>query len=355
MTASPTGSRLTVVSSYGAGGSSARVRLFDWLHYLELPFEQSDYLGKSDNGLGTILRELPQVATAEQRLRRMAASGGLSRVLLGREASPFSNGAVEARLLRAADRGVYDFDDALFAYPTGGVRRIWSKRKVWQRSVSAADVVIAGNDYLADAASALSPGVVMIPSCVNPDDYTEKTDFEVSGTPRAMWIGSPSTEAYLALIEAPLLRLHRERGLRLTVISSGDRSLGALDEMVDRVTWNADSFASEIADADFGIMPLPDSDYARGKCAYKLLQYAAAGLPSVASPVGANALALERVGGLPATTDDEWFEAVESLLDASTDARARLGGQARAAVREHYSFQAWTPRFLDAIGGDSAL
>lgn len=348
-------SNLTVVSSYGAGGSSARVRLFDWMNYLELPFEQSDYLGKSDNALSTILKELPRVALAERRLRQLAESRDLSRVLLGREASPFSNGVVEASLLEAADRGIYDFDDALFAYPTGGVRRIWSKRLVWERSVVAADVVIAGNDYLAEAASKFSASVVMVPSCVDPDGYAQKTNFAVAEIPRAMWIGSPSTEQYLSLVEAPLLRLHRERGLRLTVISAGEQSLGALDQMVDRVNWSAESFGAELARADVGIMPLPDSDFARGKCAYKLLQYGAAGLPSVASPVGANALALARSGGLPATTDDEWFEAVESLIDASTDARSKLGGQARGAIREHYSFQAWAPAFREAIGATVAL
>jgi glycosyltransferase involved in cell wall biosynthesis len=347
--------KLTVVSSYGAGGSSARVRLFDWMNYLEMPFEQSDYLGKSDNALSTILKDLPSVAVAERRLRRLAKSGDLSRVLLGREASPFSNGVVEASLLEAADRGIYDFDDALFAYPTGGVRRIWSKRSVWERSVVAADVVIAGNDYLGETASKFSANVVMIPSCVDPDGYAQKDDFEVSETPRAMWIGSPSTEQYLSLIETPLLRLHRERGLRLTVISAGEQSLGALDTMVDRVNWSAESFGSELARADVGIMPLPDSDFARGKCAYKLLQYGAAGLPSAASPVGANALALARSGGLPASSDDEWFEAVESLIDASTDARTELGSQARRAIREHYSFQAWAPTFRDAIGATTAL
>ena len=347
---------LTVVSSYGAGGSSARVRLFDWLHFLDHPFEQSDYLGKSDNALSTILRELPQVVSAETRLRRLATSNGLSRVLIGREASPFSNGVIESRLLAAADRGIYDFDDELFAYPTGGVRRIWSKRRVWQRSVVAADVVVAGNDYLADAASEFSSHVVMIPSCVDPDSYAEKTNFEVSDVPRAMWIGSPSTEPYLSLIEAPLLRLHQERGLRLTVISAGEQSLGALDPMIDRLSWNAESFGTELARADVGIMPLPDSDFARGKCAYKLLQYAAAGLPSVASPIGANALALDRTGGLPATTDEEWYGAVESLIDASSAARSSLGRQARLAIREHYSFQAWESRFRTAIGAEvSAL
>ena len=39
---------------------------------------------------------------------------------------------------------------------------------------------------------------------------------------------------------------------------------------------------------DVGIMPLDDSPWSKGKCAYKLIQYMACKLPVIASPVGAN-------------------------------------------------------------------
>ena len=44
----------------------------------------------------------------------------------------------------------------------------------------------------------------------------------------------------------------------------------------------------DLARIDVGVMPLPDDAYARGKCAFKLLQYMALARPGVASPVGAN-------------------------------------------------------------------
>ena len=57
---------------------------------------------------------------------------------------------------------------------------------------------------------------------------------------------------------------------------------------MERVPWSAATEAGSLAAAHIGVMPLTDDEWARGKCAFKLLQYMAASLPCVASPVGAN-------------------------------------------------------------------
>jgi glycosyltransferase involved in cell wall biosynthesis len=309
------------------------------------------YLGRADNPLGALARDIPGVAAAERRLRGLARSVGESTVLLSREASPLSLGAIEARLLSRAAHGIYDFDDALYAgYPGGALSRGRHIDWVWRRSVRAADTVIAGNDLLAEHASAYASDVVVIPSCIEPANYVVKTDYRVSETPRAVWLGSPSTEIQLAVVRAPLLALHRELGLRLTLISAGKRSHGDLDAMIDRVAWTPDGFAAQVAAADIGIMPLEDDEWTRGKCAYKLLQYAAAALPVVGSAVGANVPVLERLGGSAVTGDAAWHEAVTELLRTGDDARAQIGRTALTAVTEHYSYGAWADRWRVATG-----
>ncbi len=80
-------------------------------------------------------------------------------------------------------------------------------------------------------------------------------------------------------------------------------------------------------------MPLNDRLYERGKCAYKLLEYGAAGLPSVASPVGLNRSLVEHRGVAAATTQDEWLEAILALLDASSSARSTDHGSGREELR----------------------
>ena len=99
-------------------------------------------------------------------------------------------------------------------------------------------------------------------------------------------------------------------------------------------------------------MPLAESPWSRGKCAYKLLQYMAASLPVVASPVGMNPSVIEHGrNGLLASSDDEWLAALERLLE-SRELAARLGRRGRQTVCGGYGYErqaeAWQ-RFLEGL------
>jgi glycosyltransferase involved in cell wall biosynthesis len=184
---------------------------------------------------------------------------------------------------------------------------------------------------------------------VDPTAYTRKADYAVGPVPRLLWLGSPATEPYLDLVAAALLRVHRLTGARLTLISAGARPLGNLAAMTDRVGWDASLTNATLAGADCGIMPLTDTPFTRGKCAYKLLQYGAAGLPVAASPVGANRAVLERLHGMAAVDTASWVDALVDLLRAPEAERRARGDAARRAVEEHYSYRAWREPFLRAL------
>jgi glycosyltransferase involved in cell wall biosynthesis len=326
------------------------VRIHDWLNFLNIGAVHHDYLGASENGLGTLVRGLPRLVRAESNLRRLAKEVSKSTLLMSREASPFSNGKLESSLLAGASWSIYDFDDAVFDSHPRGPKKLWSKAKVWSAAVRSADVVIAGNEYLAEHASKLRADVVVIPSCVNPADYVPKTDYALAEVPTLVWMGSPSTEPHLQQITEPLMAVHSERSIRLLVISAGRRSLGELDQIVERVNWSSHSFGSVMAQADIGIMPLDSSLYARGKCAYKLLQYGAAGLPAVGSPVGANRAVLEVMGGHGATTKQEWEQSLRDLIASSDADRAALGRRARDVISKKYSFDHWSEAWRSSTG-----
>lgn len=344
---------LHTVTPYGRSGGSSRVRVFDWLDHLGLDATQHDYLGLRSNAPQVLARRISGVVNAELELRRLPRLIAGARLLLSKQASPFSNGSIEASLLSSAGNGVYDVDDSLLDETgVGWIQSLFPKGHIWRRSVQAADTVVVGNEYLADQALELvdSDRVVVIPSCVEPGAYLLKKNFEIGSRPRAVWIGSPTTEAHLLTLTEPLLSVHRTHGLRLTIISSGDRNLGPLSVMADRVAWQPDAL-NWLADADFGLMPLADTPRARGKCAYKLLQYGAAGLPAIASPVGANVMALGRGLGMAAMTSNEWRQTLVHLIEAGADERERLGTAGRTGVETCYSFKSWARLWTKVVLG----
>jgi glycosyltransferase involved in cell wall biosynthesis len=336
---------------YGRDGASARVRVLDWLDRLAPDTVVYTYAGTRNNSPRTLASHPVATVQAEVNLRLFARSRH-PRILMHRGASPFGWGKLERAIMDSADFSVYDFDDALqweFAY-----RRLTqlfgSNSAKCIRCVERADRVIAGNDVLADWAGQFAREVVVIPSCVDPNQYELKNDYVLSDPPRLVWVGSSSAEKYLSQIGRALLAVHDRTGARLTVIGAPGGRLGELDRMTDRIPWAVGEPEQLLARFDIGLGPLTDDIYSRGKCAYKVLQYGAAGLPVVASPVGANTSATTSFGGRLAQNTDDWIGQVSALLEATSDERRRIGATARNEVERSFSFQAWSERWATAVG-----
>lgn len=116
---------------------------------------------------------------------------------------------------------------------------------------------------------------------------------------------------------------------------------------VDFVRWSAHGEARELSTSSIGLMPLSDDDWTRGKGGFKLLQYMAAGLPAVASPVGVNREIVEEgETGFLAANSAEWEAALRSLLRDPERAR-RMGRAARRRVEERYEKSIVSRRLVD--------
>lgn len=339
------------VTPYGRDGPSSRVRVFEWLDRTSPSAVLSSYISHRNASPAHVAAHPLAVVAAERRLRRMASERP-ERLLLHREASPLSRGWLERRLLDSAEFSVYDFDDALqWDFGQGGrLRKLAPKAPKALLAVRQADRVIAGSPVLADWASQHNSDVILIPSCVGIEAYRQKAAYDVSDPPRIGWIGSAGNEMYLRLLAPALREVHRRTGARLTLIGTTRQALGDLEELIDRVPWSEQTQATGISDFDVGIVPLPDEPYTRGKCGYKLLQYAAAGVPAVASPVGVCEQLLAQLR-MPAADDaSEWVDAILALLGRAPAARAALGRHARDVVERHYSYDVWLPRWKQAVG-----
>lgn len=331
---------LTGVAPYPATNASVRARLIQWVDRLD------------EGAARLVLGTADPFGTAP---RRLAAhiDGPL---LLLRNAAKISRGALEANLLRAGRPGVYDLDDGL-PWDDGNLpdlgawfKRPWPRSLIARRAACAADRVIAGNELLADWASEWCTDVVVIPTCVDPAEYRRKAKYEVSDPPRIGWIGTPATEIYLREIAPALAEINRRCGARLTILSGPIATPPELAPFTDRVEWSMARQYEIPATWDVGIMPLREGVYERSKCAYKMLQYGAAGLPIVGSPVGVNAKVIPALGGSAASSLGEWIEALESTLHSSKEARQASGSKAEAEVAASFSFDAWDTSWRAAVG-----
>jgi glycosyltransferase involved in cell wall biosynthesis len=346
-----TGPRVAAVAPYGVASASTRERVDRWLCRLGIPATRHYYVGLADARPRTLLAQPLRTLLAERRVR---AAGGSMRdtvLLLHREATPLSRGEVEARLFGGAARRIYDVDDALYADTGGSSIRRWFRSPVkYRRIVAAADTVVAGSPVIADWASDYCKSVQIIPTCVDPNEYEKKVDYHLGDPPVIGWIGTPSGVPYLEAVAEGLLALNEKTGARLEIVSSLSKPPRALARLATTVPWSLHAARHRLATWDVGIMPLPDEPFQRGKCAYKLLQYCASGLPSVATPVGANAEIVRRIGGMAPRDGSEWCDALLALLSMSADARRQLGMSARSVAND-YSFHRWQDEWMRALLG----
>lgn len=249
-----------------------------------------------------------------------------------------------ALLRRSARRWIFDFDDAIMFRDSAAVRQpSWQRRARFARMVRAADAVVAGNAYLAAQAQRYRGQVSIVPTAVDPADYPHQAT--LAGDPVVGWIGTRINLMYLRAI-APALRRIAEQYPRMSLRIVSDDAIEIPGVRVETRAWNADREAADLAGFHVGIMPLTEDPWTRGKCGVKLLQYMAAGVPVVCSPVGANAeIVTDGVNGYHARTEDEWVEHVVALLDDGQTCRqfARAG---RETVQRRYGVEAQLEQLL---------
>lgn len=237
---------------------------------------------------------------------------------------------------------VYDCDDAIFhtydLHRSRLVRTILSRKL--EPLLNSATTVFCGNIYLQRWAAQFSNDVVIVPTVVDIDEYRPIAR-PPNPIPIIGWIGSPSTFSHLSPHLPQLEALVAAGSATVTIVGSG-LPAGQV-RGIDYVDWSEATEIASVQAMDIGIMPLPDTPWARGKCGYKLIQYMACGLPVIASAVGVNQQIVDHgTNGFLAASDSEWVMALDVLLNDAA-LRAMFGAAGRARVVADYSIQRFGP------------
>jgi Glycosyl transferases group 1 len=239
---------------------------------------------------------------------------------------------------------ILDVDDAIWVHRGGGFAR---------RLARSCDHIICGNSFLAEGFSRWNPSVSVLPTPVDTRRFVPSDGGPRGGRLVIGWLGLGSGFCYLYDIEAALrdvLRNHPESVLR--IISDKVPQFRLLPPaQVEYVPYCRQREVADIQEMTIGIMPLDDSDGARGKCSFKMIQYMSCGVPVVVSQFGMNAEVLQKGEiGFSATDRQDWVDALSELL-ASPELRARMGREGRAVAEQHYSVEVLAPRLAQILQG----
>ena len=162
------------------------------------------------------------------------------------------------------------------------------------------------------------------------------------------WIGSHGNTYYLFEIQKTLEKLCKKYP-NVQVKLIGTKGFHTNEHKIRLIEWGLDTELHELATFDIGIMPLTDDEWSRGKGNYKILQYGALGIPSVASPVGINTkLIKEGVNGYLPGNNREWEEKLSLLIENRTK-REEMGAASRRMIEDNYSLKASVPKYVEAI------
>jgi glycosyltransferase involved in cell wall biosynthesis len=240
----------------------------------------------------------------------------------------------DARILRKhAKKLIYDFDDAVMYSPRAPQSDRTSHYRLFRRTATMADVVIAGNSYLAEHAVRFNNNVHILPTGLDIGRYNIDVQKQVDGKVRLVWIGSKSTLKYLSLIK-PVLKEVGSQFSQAVLRIICDDFLDFKNIEVEKCNWSRQIEVTELKQCDIGLAPLPDNRFARGKCGFKILQYAAAGLPAVVSSTGVNyEYVQERVTGFLVSDTRQWYKRIAELIE-EPDLRKQMGCKAGEHVKQ---------------------
>lgn len=270
-------------------------------------------------------------------------------IFIHREAAPLGPPIFEwflAKVLRK--KIIFDFDDAIWIPNTTQENRIaawfkafWKVKLICKWSYK----VVGGNEYLCDFAKQVNKNVVLIPTCVDVVHGHNKEKIHQHNHVVIGWTGSHSTLFYLDKILPILQELSAVYEFEFILIANKNPQLKLKNYRF--IKWNEATEIDDLIKIDIGLMPLEMDKWSEGKCGFKLIQYMALGIPSIASPVGVNKkIVTDGINGFLAITPEDWRQHLINLL-SDFELRKKIGAQGRSLIVEQYSVQANSRKFIE--------
>jgi glycosyltransferase involved in cell wall biosynthesis len=253
---------------------------------------------------------------------------------------------------------VWDDDDHLAAIPKGVYNhKLWTgfegqrRLAAMRRLVTSVDLVTTPSSHLGELLGREGAArVQVIPNFV-PDAWLKPQRIPHQGLTIGWSAGlEHQADAERIPIAGALQRLLDERP-DVTVVTFGVKLPLRGERYAHVPLVPLEALTAQLAVLDIGIAPLADIEFNRARSDLKLKEYAAAGVPWLASPIGPYVGLGEKQGGR-LVADDRWHEELARLIDKPRDRRklAKRGAAWVANQTLSRNVGAWEDALTTAVG-----
>jgi len=343
--------KILVLTRYTHIGASSRLRIIQYIPYFKgqnlvfsiSPFFNNRYLqdlysDKKINVFNIIFLYL-------RRFILLITVKKYDLIWIEKEQFPYLPSIFESLITIFNVKYIVDYDDAIF-HNYNHFNSYLFKNK-FNNFLSNSSLVVVCNEYLSKCVADYgAKNIIQIPTVVDMKHYKHKQYENQSHEFRIGWIGSPSTSKYLYLIQDVLEKISKKHLIKLVII--GGSKLENFSVPIEHHEWSEITENEILMSCDVGIMPLHSTNWEKGKCGFKLLQYMASGLPVIASCVGFNRKLVDKKIGYLVKDDKEWELAFNYFIKDSSQIQV-FGENARKKAEKYYALQDWSKILLSNI------
>lgn len=272
-------------------------------------------------------------------------------IFIHREASMVGPPVFEwiiAKLLRK--KYIFDFDDAIWLPNYSESNAKFHRLKAYWKTkyiIKWAHKISAGNSFLANYARPYNENIELIPTSIDLQNSHNQVTNPTQNPIIIGWTGTHTTTQYLKKI-VPVLEEMSQRFLfefRLISNQKPDFDIPNLNF----IQWRKETEIEDLSKINIGLMPLEETIWSKGKCAFKALQYMSLEIPAVVSPVGMNKEVIQHgENGFLCDSNTEWIEILTQLIE-NIELRKEIGRAGRKTVEEQYSVKSLIPNYLKLI------
>ena len=241
-----------------------------------------------------------------------------------------------------------DIDDAVyFRFKNKNKILYFLDKLKFKYMVKKSTAILAGNYFHLNYLKNFNNNIYYFPTTIDFKRYNYLNYKNKHTTFTIVWIGTPSTTLYLDQITNVLNKIKKDYQINIKLIGADKNIVPNLNCL--HIKWNAKTEIEELSKCHLGIMPLLDTNWELGKCAYKILQYMSLKLPVIASPVGVNKEIIENnYNGMLASNEIEWSNKIIKLIN-DDNLRTKISNNGYETVKKNFSLENYKSKYLNII------